>query len=161
MNTDVTKKDCEICLLLVGQTAADDNVILQTERWVAVLDRNQCYLGKSFITLRQHKETLPELDEVDWMELHQVIRQLEQAVKGAFGADVCNWECLMNNAVKAGQSTHVHWHLHPRYLADTVFADEEFPDPKWSRHLGDAVHMVSDETFREIMQVLRSRLTRA
>ena len=95
------------------------------------------------------------------MELYQVICQLEQAVKGAFGADVCNWECLMNNAVKAGQSTHVHWHLHPRYLADTVFAGEEFPDPKWSRHLGDAVHMVSDETFREIMQVLRSRLTRA
>ena len=161
MNTDVTMKDCEICPLLVGQTASDDNVILQTERWVAVLDRNQCYLGKSFITLRQHKETLSELDEADWMELHQVICQLEQAVKGAFGADVCNWECLMNNAVKAGQSTHVHWHLHPRYLADTVFAGEEFPDPKWSRHLGDAVHMVSDETFREIMQVLRSRLTRA
>ena len=41
MNTDVTKKDCEICPLLIGQTAADDNVILQTERWVAVLDRNQ------------------------------------------------------------------------------------------------------------------------
>lgn len=161
MNTDVTMKDCEICPLLVGQTAADDNVILQTERWVAVLDRNQCYLGKSFITLRQHKETLSELDEVDWMELHQVIRQLEQAVKEAFGVDVCNWECLMNNAVKAGQSTHVHWHLHPRYLAGTIFAGEKFPDPKWSRHLGGAVHMVSDENFREIMQVLRSRLTRA
>lgn len=101
------------------------------------------------------------MDETDWIELHQVIRQLEQAVKEAFGADVCNWECLMNNAVKAGQSTHVHWHLHPRYLADTIFAGEEFPDPKWSRHLGDAVHMVSNETFREIMQILRSRLTRA
>ena len=59
------------------------------------------------------------------MELHQVIRQLEQAVKGAFGA---------------------------------TFAGEEFPDPKWPRHLEDAVHMVGDETFREIMQVLRSRL---
>lgn len=68
MNTDVTKRDCEICPLLVGQTAADDNVILQTERWVVVLDRNQRYLGKSFITLRQHKETLSELDETDWIE---------------------------------------------------------------------------------------------
>ena len=38
----------------------------------------------------------------------------------------------MNNAVKAGQSTHAHWHLHPRYLTGTVFAGEEFPDPKWS-----------------------------
>ncbi len=161
MNTCTTQKDCEICPLLVGQTAADDNVILQTERWVAVLDRNQCYLGKSFITLRQHKETLSDLDEADWMELHQVIRQLEQAVKEAFGADVCNWECLMNNAVKAGQPTHVHWHLHPRYLAGATFAGEEFPDPKWPRHLESAVHMVSDEIFYEIMQALRSRLTGA
>lgn len=160
MNTCTTQKECKICPLLVGQTAADDNVILQTERWVAVLDKNQCYLGKSFITLRQHKETLSDLDEADWMELHQVIRQLERAVKEAFGADVCNWECLMNNAVKAGQPTHVHWHLHPRYLAGATFAGEEFPDPKWPRHLEDAVHIVSDETFHKIMQALRSRLTR-
>ena len=159
MNTCTTQKECKICPLLVGRTAADDNVILQTERWVAVLDKNQCYLGKSFITLRQHKETLSDLDEADWMELHQVIRQLERAVKEAFGADVCNWECLMNNAVKAGQPTHVHWHLHPRYLAGATFAGEEFPDPKWPRHLESAVHMVSGETFREIMQALRSRLT--
>lgn len=160
MNTCTTQKECEICPLLVGQTAADDNVILQTERWVAVLDKNQCYLGKSFITLRQHKETLSDLDEADWMELHHVIRQLERAVKEAFGADVCNWECLMNNAVKAGQPTHVHWHLHPRYLGGATFTGEEFPDPKWPRHLESAVHMVSDEIFYEIMQALRSRLTR-
>ena len=161
MNTCTTQKECEICPLLVGQTAADDNVILQTKRWVAVLDKNQCYLGKSFITLRQHKKTLSELDEADWTELHQVIRQIEQAVKEAFGADVCNWECLMNNAVKAGQPTHVHWHLHPRYLAGATFAGEEFPDPKLPRHLESAVHMVSDEIFYEIMQALRSRLTGA
>ena len=74
------------------------------------------------------------------MELRQVIRQIEQTVKEVFGADVCNWECLMNNAVKAGQSTHVHWHLYPRYLGGATFAGEEFPDPKWPRHLEDAVH---------------------
>ena len=87
MNTCTTQKECGICPLLVGQTAADDNVILQTERWVAVLDRNQCYLGKSFITLRQHKQTLSELDEADWTELRHVIRQIERAVKAALGAD--------------------------------------------------------------------------
>ena len=103
---------------------------------------------------------MSDLDEVDWTELHQVIRQIEQAVKAVFGADVCNWECLMNNAVKAGQSTHVHWHLYPRYLGGATFAGEEFPDPKWPRHLEDAVHIVSDETFHKIMQALRSRLTR-
>ena len=158
MNTCTTQKECEICPLLVGQTVADDNVILQTERWVAVLDRNQCYLGKSFITLRQHKETLSDLDEVDWTELHQVIRQIEWAVKAAFGADVCNWECLMNNAVRAGRPTHVHWHLHPRYLGGTRFAGEEFPDPKWPRHLESGEHRVSEELFGKIVLAVQENL---
>lgn len=158
MNTCATKKECGICPLLVGQTTADDNVILQTERWVAVLDRNQCYLGKSFITLRQHKETLSDLDEIDWAELHQVIRQIEQAVKEAFGADVCNWECLMNNAIKAGRSTHVHWHLYPRYLGGTTFAGEEFSDPKWPRHLESGEHRVSEELFGKIVLAVQENL---
>lgn len=53
--------DCHICPLLVGQTTADENVILQTAHWVVVLDKNQSYPGKSFVTLRQHKATLSEL----------------------------------------------------------------------------------------------------
>ena len=158
MNTCTTQKECGICPLLVGQTAADDNVILQTKRWVAVLDKNQCYLGKSFITLRQHKETLSELDEADWMELHRVIRQIEQAVKEAFGADVCNWECLMNNAIRAGRPTHVHWHLYPRYLGGTTFAGEEFPDPKWPRHLESGEHRVSEELFGKIVLAVQENL---
>lgn len=159
MNTCATKKKCEICPLLVGQTAADDNVILQTERWVAVLDKNQCYLGKLFITLRQHKETLSELDEADWTELHQVIRRIEQAVREAFGADVCNWECLMNNAIRAGRPTHVHWHLYPRYLGGTTFAGEEFPDPKWPRHLESGEHRVSEELFGKIVLAVQENLS--
>lgn len=158
MNMCAAKKECEICPLLVGQTAADDNVILQTERWVAVLDRNQCYLGKSFITLRQHKQTLSELDEADWAELRHVIRQIERAVKEAFGADVCNWECLMNNAVKAGRPTHVHWHLYPRYLDGVTFAGEEFPDPKWPRHLESGEHRVSEELFGKIVLAVQENL---
>ena len=158
MNTCTTQKECGICPLLVGQTAADDNVILQTERWVAVLDKNQCYLGKSFITLRQHKETLSDLDEADWTELRQVIRQIERAVKEAFSADVCNWECLMNNAVRAGRPTHVHWHLYPRYLGGATFAGEDFPDPKWPRHLESGEHRVSEELFGKIVLAVQENL---
>lgn len=118
--------NCHICPFLVGQTAADQNVIVQTECWVAVLDRNQSYLGKSFVTLRQHKATLSDLDDADWRELHEVIRQMEYAVKTAFGADVCNWECLMNNAVMNGEPTHVHWHLYPRYRGGRASLERSF-----------------------------------
>jgi len=91
-------------------------------------------------------------------QLHEVIRSMEHAMTQAFGADVCNWECLMNNAVKAGQSTHVHWHLYPRYANGTHFAGEEFPDPKWPRHLESGEHRVSEELFGKIALAVQENL---
>lgn len=153
-------KNCHICPLLVNQTADSDGVIMQTDHWVVVLDRNQSYLGKSFITLRRHKATLSDLDQAEWQDLHEVIRRMERAIKSAFGADVCNWECLMNNAIKAGRPTHVHWHLHPRYLSSAVFAGQEFTDPKWPRIVGERENIVSDEVFSTIVTALRSEIRR-
>ena len=153
-------ENCQICPLVEQQVAGDDDsVVLQTARWLAVIDRNQLYLGKGFVTLRQHKSALSELDGADWQELHQVISRMEQAEQQAFGADVCNWECLMNNAVKAGESPHVHWHLYPRYANEVVeFADEEFADPKWPRHLESGRHEVDDAVFAKILAALRRYL---
>lgn len=151
--------NCDICPLVASQQAADDEVILQTDRWVAVLDRNQSYLGKAFVSLRQHKATLSDLDQSDWQELHEVMRRMEYATKQAFGADVCNWECLMNNAVKAGQPTHVHWHLHPRYVAGTNFAGVDFPDTKWPRIQDGVQRMVEPALYQQIMHQLRRQLS--
>ena len=59
-------ENCQICPLVEQQVAGDDDsVVLQTARWLAVIDRNQLYLGKGFVTLRQHKSALSELDGAD------------------------------------------------------------------------------------------------
>lgn len=150
--------DCEICPFLVGQTAEDENVLLQTKHWVVVLDRNQEYLGKAFVTLRQHKDTISALTNEDWLELHEVMKRIESAMKDAFSPDVFNWSCLMNNAVAAGQPTHVHWHLHPRYLHGAEFGGEEFPDPKWPRRVEKLEKMIPDELFERIANTIRGKL---
>lgn len=149
---------CEICSFLPTQQLGTPDVLMQTDRWVGVLDRNQGYLGKSFVTLRQHKGSIAELGDVDWRELHQIMRALEVALKAAFSMDVANWECLMNNAAKAGEPTHVHWHLFPRYVNGTSFQGEEFPDPKWPRHLEKPIHPVSEELFQAIGDALRAQI---
>lgn len=150
--------DCEICPFLVDQTANDMEVLLQTDRWVVVLDKNQDYLGKSFVTLREHKETLSDLDDIDWSDLHEVVRLLEGAIKRAFGANVVNWECLMNNAVMRGQPTHVHWKVYPRYVGGASFDGEVFPDDKWPRHREGGKHIVDDILFARISGKLKDEL---
>lgn len=149
---------CEICPLLAEQSANDDNVLLQTDGWVVVLDRNQPYLGRSFVTARNHTATISDLSADEWSDLHVAMKKMEEAIKSAFGADVINWECLMNNAIKAGQPTHVHWHLYPRYLGGAVFAGEEFPDPKWPRHLDGVKHPVSDTVFAAIAEKIKEAM---
>ena len=151
-------KDCEICPLLVGQTTKDRGVVLQTERWVVVLDKNQEYLGKAFVTLRDHKNTISDLNKADWLELHDVMKRVEHTMNLAFSPDVFNWSCLMNNAVVAGQPTRVHWHLHPRYLNGRTFAGEEFPDPKWPRRVEMLTNLVSDGVFTQITDAVRKNL---
>ena len=150
--------DCEICPLLVGQTPEDPQVVLQTERWVVVLDKDQEYLGKAFVTLRKHKNTISDLNATDWAELYEVIKRIEHAMKHAFSPDVFNWSCLMNNAVVAGQPTRVHWHLHPRYLNGRTFAGEEFPDPIWPRRVEKLTKLVSDDVFMQITNAVRKNL---
>jgi len=151
-------KDCEICPFVQTPEVNEAEVLLTTDRWRTALDRNQIYLGKSFVTLREHKESLADLDGTDWNELHEVVQRLERATKRAFGAAVLNWECLMNEAVKAGRPTHVHWHLYPRYLGGTVFEGESFPDDKWPRHLEGGKHLVDDGLFEKISQTLRKEI---
>lgn len=150
--------DCTICQFVAGQTAAAPEVLWLTDHWVVVLDRNQSYLGKAFVTLRRHKASLSDLDAAEWQQLQSVIQRVERAVAKAFGADVCNWECLMNNAVHAGQPTHVHWHLYPRYRRGTRFAGQTFPDAKWPRHFEFARRPVDDALFGRIAAALREWL---
>ena len=110
------------------------------------------------MTLRKHKNTIADLNATDWAELYEVIKRIEHAMKHAFSPDVFNWSCLMNNAVAAGQSTHVHWHLQPRYLGGTMFAGEEFPDPIWPRRVEKLTKLVSDDVFMQITNAVRKNL---
>lgn len=53
-------KGCEICPLVKNQKVTDVEVLLQTRKWNVVLDKNQDYLGKAFVTLREHKAALSD-----------------------------------------------------------------------------------------------------
>lgn len=156
----MSRPNCEICPFTSTQQADDREVLLQTSRWNVVLDRNQEYLGKSFVSLREHKGSLSELDTIDWTELREVIRRIEAAMAAAFRPDVFNWSCLMNNAVVASQPTHVHWHLHPRFLHGTEFAGVSFPNPKWPRRVEKLTNIVDDAVFDAIVAAVRQELAR-
>jgi len=71
---------------------------------------------------------------------------------------IVNRHFSLGGIIKAGRPTHVHWHVYPRYLGGTTFAGEEFPDPKWPRHLESGEHRVSEKLFGKIVLAVQENL---
>ena len=143
-------KDCEICPIIETHNGGEDVQVLQTEYWRAVLDADQRTLGKMFVTLLEHKESISELSDDEWRDLHEIMKRLEDSVKRAFGPSHFNWQCLMNNAVVTDEPTHVHWHFHPRYKAPVEFDGEIFYDTELYSPKKRTTHVVDKTVLEKI-----------
>ncbi len=123
--------ECEHC----KKSTNDEDFILGTKFHRVFLFSDQSYLGRCRIVTKRHIESLSDLSEEEWLDLSQLTKKLESAVKKAFGATMFNWSCLMNNAYKKSPPTpHIHWHFRPRYNKEVNFKGEIFVDPEFGNH---------------------------
>jgi len=148
---------CTICPLLENPK----HQILVTKYWAVNLGNDQLYLGRAFVTIREHKGSLGELSEEEWADLGVVVRTLEKAYKEAFGAAPINWTCMMNHSYKKDPvDPHIYWHVFPRYRNPVTLAGITFNDDVYGEHYElDAVRDVSDEVVEEIATRLAPYLT--
>ena len=149
---------CEICPILSSNNNGKDIQVVETEMWRVVLDPNQQFLGKSFVTLLDHKQTLSDLSSEEWKDFEILVKRLELAVTKAFNPNHFNWSCLMNIAAMSNQETHVHWHIHPRYNAPMSVAGEVFEDTQWYPRKEKKDHIVDSEILQKIAQEIKINL---
>lgn len=146
--------DCEVCNHLQNDT----NQVAKSDWWVIALAPDQGYLGRCYVTLRDHKGSLAELSEDEWLDFGEVARRLEHSVTAAFGASPSNWACMMNNAYQETPARpHVHWHFRPRYNKPYALNDIIFDDPLYGHHYDrDQRKKVDTETFFLIREKLKT-----
>lgn len=135
---------CVICSTREERVA---QVIFWNDHWRAMLSANQGYLGTLFIELVDHKESLPELNDEEWLSFAELGRVIERAERMAFGAAMFNWTCLLNNFYKSfPPKPHVHWHVRPRYDHEVMISNHMFIDPNFGHHYdaGHLAHVSSD-----------------
>lgn len=145
----MARENCETCEVL-----PTNNPLIETEYWMATLAPDQGYLGRSYVTLKEHKPSLTVITMDEWQDFAGVVSRYENAVRGAYGADVFNWGCLMNNAFQQEPALpHVHWHVRPRYGSNqpVVVNGLEFSDPNFGHHY-DREHkqLVNKQTLQAI-----------
>ena len=78
------------------------------------------------------KEKLSDLTNEDWIELGLIEKELERITKKLFNATMYNFACLMNNAYRDKEKSHVHFHFIPRYDGKRIILNRRYKD----RHFG-------------------------
>lgn len=152
-------KKCDACGFLSNPTP--ETQILDTEYWSVGIDgKNHAYLGRAYVTLKEHKPRLSNLNQQEWTDFEEIVRKLEKAYKDAFDAEPLNWGCFMNHAFRSEPfNPHVHWHIFPRYKVAPVFDNITFNDSLFGNFYDDKTErIVSSETIERIASRLRGQL---
>ena len=154
--------DCDVCQILT--TPSDDELkmrIIEGESWVATLRQtDQEYLGTTFVTARRHVSSLPELTDLEEREFIIIRNKLIQAQTQAFGAQVVNVSCLMNETFRSIHPTpHVHYHFKPRYATPVTIGGEIFEDSQFGNYIREKKpRPVSLEMGIQIVNSLKQHL---
>ncbi|MFH1451717.1 MAG: HIT family protein [archaeon] len=132
-----------------------NNILFETEFWKVILADNQEFIGRCVVDVKSKAGSLSELSSEEWKDLQEnVIKKLESAIKKAFGAELFNWSCLMNNAFRPeikNPKPHVHFHCMPRYRNEIVFMGETFLDKQFGDYIkSEEERSVNQEVFDEI-----------
>ena len=129
-------------------------VFSESKHWRAVINRNQNLLGKCFLALRRHVELVEELSSAEWMDLHQQVVLVTQALRREFEPDHFNYAFLQN------QDRHVHLHVIPRYAKPRTFGGRVYEDRGWPSHynVSEPARMLPEDELAQLSRVLRGQL---
>jgi len=109
-----------------------DEIILETDFWIAVLGTKQVYLGRLIVNCKRPICHLSELKSEELLDLLTIFQKLEKSLSLAFGAKMFNWLCLNNgnwrNYPQKEVKKNLHWHLIPRYSQEFIFENQVFVD---------------------------------
>ena len=143
-------KDCPICEL-INDPLQTDVSLHESEYWKITLSPNQKQLGRCYVTLKRHAASLAELTIEEWVNFKDICEKLEHAMMKNFAPTHFNWSCLMNNAIRDSQSTHVHWHFVPRYDHEIELFGQKFTDSDWpEKYVSTPTNTVSIDILNKI-----------
>lgn len=113
------------------------------KHWTLLLHNNQSYLGRTICRLNIYKEKLSDLNEEEYLEFLEIVRQYEKALSFLWQPDLYNYAQLGNVV------PHLHFHFIPRYKEKREFEGVDFIDERWGRNYAPAPEKEEDKILNE------------
>ena len=100
----------------------EKNTIKEYSFWKLLISNRSRTLGNCVLIIKRDVHRFSELTEEEVVELGVAVKEVENALQGAFRYDKINWLMLM---MKEPQ---VHFHVIPRYREPREFGRKNFVD---------------------------------
>ena len=109
--------DCIFCA--IASSAAPASVVYEDAFSIAFFDLRQFHPGHTLIIPRQHIADVRELDEATGAHFMASLSRVTRAVSAAFpGQGTSVWHSI--GAAAFQEVPHLHFHIHPRHMADGI-----------------------------------------
>ena len=133
---------CELCDTPGGE------LIWQDEFCRVVRIDDVDYPGFCRIILNRHQAEMSDLTSDNRLRLMEIVFAVEQAVREVMHPDKVNLASLGN------KTSHLHWHVIPRYRHD-----RNFPEPIWGAGQRETLaHPLDPATARRLKQAIQTAL---
>lgn len=116
-------------------------LIREYEHWLVLLREPQATLGSLILCAKADVTEFSALPKGAFVEMDEVITEIEQALNTAFSYDKINYLMLMM------VDPNVHFHVIPRYAETPSACGLSIPDPGWPAlpQLGEAREITIEE----------------
>ena len=128
------------------------STIFEDTYWTVVLNKEQHYVGRSFIMLKRHDENIFNLTAEERQELWGLAKKTKDVLTSLFHPDMFNYAFLMNVV------RHVHLHVYPRYKEKRVVYGETFEDGRFGQNYAPyKKREISEELQAKIVNDMRKK----
>ena len=126
------------------------------KHWNLYLHENQCYLGRTFVQLKDKSgiEDFLDISVEVREEFFQIGQSVKKALKILFKPDKMNYAALSNT------SPVIHMHIIPRYKEVREFDGITFKDARWGQNYApyDRSFTIDESTLFKIRDALKEQL---
>ena len=111
--------ECIFCRIQRGEEA--ERVLTRSDLGFVVLNKYPYSPGHILVIPNRHVGELEDLDDEESLDLQRLMRRSVRALREEYAPHGFNIGMNLGSVAGAGVPDHLHWHVVPRWSADTSF----------------------------------------
>jgi len=115
------QEGCIFCQFPAEDRDAENWIIHRGQHSYVILNAFPYASGHVLVLPYRHVADITELDDEELLEINQLVARSVAAIRAVYNPDGFNLGVNLGSAGGAGIPGHIHWHVVPRWSADTNF----------------------------------------